>query len=303
MEKRKYDPALIEKISAGKKHTDDDGFVLELKPIPDDSREHVLDPRILEIVKQKKLMFAVRAHGGFRLSNERYRPDKVSYDLTTHVIEVNERLIDVNGDHKIDVFLIRPANATGLLPVMVYLHGGGYTAGNMSLYLQQMKLVAEKAQALVVFPEYRLAPECPFPGPVEDAWATVRWVYENHQELGIDAKRLMVAGDSAGGGLTNACLLLDENHIIQKAFLIYPAVDSTDYRKQTRYHWSYDAYPIIEEQKEFAHSRIERIKGASKVSEKDSLYIQGKTTYDDPLVSVIYTEKAKLKAFPPVIMV
>jgi len=98
-------------------------------------------------------------------------------------------------------------------------------------------------------------------------------------------------------------MVLDENHIIQKAFLIYPAVDSTDYRKQTRYHWSYDAYPIIEEQKEFAHSRIERIKGASRVSEKDSLYIQGKTTYDDPLVSVIYTEKAKLKAFPPVIMV
>lgn len=126
----------------------------------------------------------------------------------------------------------------------------------------------------------------------------MQWVAEHADELNVDLNRLMVAGDSAGGALTNACLLKDENGLIKKAFEIYPAVDSTDYRSQTRYLWSYDAYPILEEQREEAFSRIDRIKNSADVSEAESLYLQGKTSYENPLVSVIYAPAGKNGAIP-----
>ena len=72
-----------------------------------------------------------------------------------------------------------------------------------------MQFIAEQSGATVVFPEYRLAPETPYPGAHEDAYATVRYVYENAEELHIDREKIMVAGDSAGGLLSNACAIRD----------------------------------------------------------------------------------------------
>lgn len=79
-------------------------------------------------------------------------------------IDVDERLIDIGHDHKIDIYLYRRQTDQGCLPVLIYLHGGGMMAGDMRLFANQMRLIAELAHAVVVFPEYRLAPECPYPG-------------------------------------------------------------------------------------------------------------------------------------------
>jgi acetyl esterase len=300
---RKYAKQLLDQIHA-KEHVETvDGVPVLMKPVPDDDRPHVLDPRLLDVIRMKRKMFAQRAQKGYRLSQERYRPDKVTEDLCTVEIDVDEKLIDIGHDHKIDIYLYRRHADQGCLPVLIYLHGGGMTAGDMRLFANQMRLIAELAQAVVVFPEYRLAPECPYPASIEDAWGTVQWVAEHADELNVDLNRLMVAGDSAGGALTNACLLKDENGLIKKAFEIYPAVDSTDYRKQTRYSWSYDAYLIVEEQREDVFSRIDRIKNSAGVSEAESLYLQGKTNYENPLVSVIYAPAERLAQFPPLTIV
>ena len=80
-------------------------------------------------------------------------------------------------------------------------------------------------------------------------------------------------------------------------------MDSTEYRRQTRYVWSYDAYPILEEQREEAFSRIDRIKNSAGVSEAESLYLQGKTSYENPLVSVIYAPAERMAQFPPMVIV
>lgn len=280
-----------------------DGVSIVMKKVPDDERYNVMDPRVLEIAKQKKKMFCEREQTGFKLSNERNRPDKITYDLTSVPITVHEQLIPIAHDHQINLYTYRRADATDNVPVLIYFHGGGFTAGDMKLYANQMKLIAELSHALVVFPEYRLAPECPFPGAIEDGIGGIAWVVEHAKELNIDAERLIVAGDSAGGSLTNACLLNDQQKLIKKALEIYPSTDMSDYTKQTQYTWSYDAYPIIEEQKEYAYSRIDRIKHASELRAEDSLYIQGKTTYEDPLVSVMYASKESLQQFPPMVIV
>ena len=93
----------------------------------------------------------------------------------------------------------------------------------------------------------------------------------------------MVAGDSAGGSLTNACVLQDEKGIIRKIMGIYPSWDGSDYHEQTAYTWSYDAYEVADEDKKLAYSRIDRIKSSvdKDPDSSNSLYLQGHTTSHD----------------------
>lgn len=307
MPERKYDLALVDAIREKQYIAEVDGIEILFKPVPDDDRKHVMDPRLFEIAANKKKMFKDRAKSGYRLSNERFRPDKVTIDLTTTNVLCDERLIPVNDDHMIDIYIYRKEDDEGRekLPVMIYLHGGGFTAGDMHLYANQMKYIAEQAHAVIIFPEYRLSPECPFPGPIDDCFATIQYVYENADELNIDREKIMVAGDSAGGSLTNACVQLDEKGIIKKIFELYPAWDTRKRDSVSEYDWSYDAYPVIAEHEEVARSRIDRIKGnfdEPTSSTIDNLYLQGKTEATNPLVSAICASDEVLKRFPRTII-
>lgn len=302
---RKYDKGLVDKIREKEYVKNVDGIDILFKPVPDDDREHVMDPRLYATAKKKKAMFKERGKGGYSLLNERYRPDKVTYDLNETEIETDERLISVNDDHMIDIFLYRRKDDEGKkLPVMIYLHGGGWTAGNVHLYEKQMKLIAEKAHAVTVFPEYRLAPECPFPGPIDDCYATVNYIYDHADELNIDKDKLMVAGDSAGGGLTNSCVIKDisDRKIIKEVFELYPSFDARNPKDVKEFTWSYDVYPMLEEQADVIHSRIDRIRLGHENTSEDSLYIQRKTTLDDPLISPMCASEEILKQFPSMII-
>ena len=208
---RLYDKALVAKIHANQFTKEVDGIPVLFKPVPDAEPAH-LDPRLREIIIKKRTMFANRAKAGWTLSSERYRPDKVTYDLIETPVDCTEQLIPIGG-HKIDIYIYRTANIQPNAPVLVYLHGGGFTAGDIHLFGKQMQYIAEQSGAVVVFPEYRLAPENPFPAPVEDAWGTVQWVHAHAAELGADPAKLMVAGDSAGGSLTNACEPVSYTHL------------------------------------------------------------------------------------------
>lgn len=299
---RTYDASLVQAMRAKERVVLVDGMPTVMKPVPDDDREHVLDPRVREVAARKRAMFAERAEraGGYSLANERFRPDKVTCDLTTEDIAEAERLIDVSGTHKIDVFTYRSASAPRPSKALVFLHGGGFTAGNERIYHNQMRFLAQLTGALVVFPDYRLAPENPFPAAIEDAMATVEWVCDHAGELGVDAGRVMVAGDSAGGSLTCSCLLKDERRLIARAYLLFPACDSSDYRTQMLYRWSEDLYPVAEADRELVWSRIDRIRGGQVPTSEESIYVQGKTTLDDPLVSVVYASDEQLSAMPPI---
>ena len=95
-----------------------------------------------------------------------------------------------------------PVSASGpRLPGLIYFHGGGFVLGNLDTHDSTCRLLANASGCRVVSIDYRLAPEHKFPAAVDDAWAATKWVVDHSSDLGIEAKRLAVGGDSAGANL------------------------------------------------------------------------------------------------------
>ena len=93
------------------------------------------------------------------------------------------------------------------LPVLLFLHGGGFSIGGLETHDSLCRQLALRAGVALVALDYRLAPEHPFPGAVDDAWAAMRWLARDAASLGLDGSRLAVGGDSAGGTLAAVCAL------------------------------------------------------------------------------------------------
>ena len=116
----------------------------------------------------------------------------------------------------------------GLSPALMFFHGGGWVVGNLDTHDVACRKLADEGELMVISVDYRLAPEHKFPAAVEDAITATKWVAANARELGIDASRLSVGGDSAGGNLAAVVAIAarDGNGpAIAGQVLIYPAVD------------------------------------------------------------------------------
>jgi acetyl esterase len=117
----------------------------------------------------------------------------------------------------------------GARPLIVYFHGGGFVFCSLDTHDGTCRRLANATGAVVVSVDYRLAPECPFPGPLDDCYAATVWAHEHAADLGADGDQLVVAGDSAGGNLAAATTLLAREHAgppIVHQILIYPVIDA-----------------------------------------------------------------------------
>jgi acetyl esterase len=126
-----------------------------------------------------------------------------------------------------------PAEGGGPHPLLVFFHGGGFMYGDLDTHDGVCRLLCRHAGAHVLAVDYRLAPEHPFPAAVEDARGALSWAGAHAQELGADAARLGVAGDSAGGNLAAVVSQLaarDGGPAPLVQLLIYPATDCTSRR-------------------------------------------------------------------------
>lgn len=120
-------------------------------------------------------------------------------EQSVHVID------DTTG---VAVTVHRPAGLDGPAPALYWIHGGGYIMGSVDMDAFMFDRRCPELGIVGVSIDYRLAPETPFPGPLEDTYAGLAWVFANADDLGIDPTRIGIGGVSAGGGLCSALALL-----------------------------------------------------------------------------------------------
>lgn len=148
--------------------------------------------------------------------------------------QIEDRAIPVGPHGSVKLRIFRPSEpgperANARLPVVMYLHGGGWVLGDADTYDYFMREVTNGAESAVVFVEYRRAPEARYPALVEECYAATKWVADHASELGVNAGRLAVAGDSAGGNMSAAVCQLAKQRggpEISAQVLIYPATDT-----------------------------------------------------------------------------
>jgi acetyl esterase len=128
----------------------------------------------------------------------------------------------------LSVRLYLPSQAKSL-PVLVYLHGGGWVAGSVETHDPFCRLLSEAAVMIVVSVEYRLAPEHPYPAALDDALIAVEWAANHAAEWGGNAEKLLIGGDSAGANLAavtaNRLCAETEAHGLSALMLLYPVTD------------------------------------------------------------------------------
>ncbi|WP_406415130.1 alpha/beta hydrolase [Streptomyces sp. NBC_01614] len=144
---------------------------------------------------------------------------------------VDEEWVTVSGGPtgEVKARIVRPAGATGALPVIIYIHGAGWVFGNAHTHDRLVRELAVGTGAAVVFPEYDLSPEARYPVAVEQNYAVARWVVGEGAGKGLDAGRIAVAGDSVGGNMTAALTLMAKQRgdvpLVQQV-LFYPVTDA-----------------------------------------------------------------------------
>jgi len=132
------------------------------------------------------------------------------------------------GAPAVRVLLHRPTGVTGRRPALLHIHGGGYVFGAPEFNDLSNRMLAVELGCVICSVDYRLAPEHPHPAPLEDCFAALRWLHDQASSLEIDATRLGVMGESAGGGLAAALALLTRDRggpTFAFQHLIYPMID------------------------------------------------------------------------------
>lgn len=157
----------------------------------------------------------------------------------------------------ISIVVVRPAHTNGSLPAVVYTHGGGWVLGNFGTHERLVRDLAAQSGAAIVFVNYTPSPEARYPVAIEQVYGTLEWVAMRGAELGLDGSRLAVPGDSVGGNMTAAAVLLAKERggpSIRYQALLYPvtnaAFDTGSYEEfadgpwltGTAMRWFWDAY-------------------------------------------------------------
>ena len=135
-------------------------------------------------------------------------------------------------EHKLKLLILRPAKPSPGAPGVLWIHGGGFATGMAGMvYMSRAMVLVKKHGAVVVAPEYRLAGKHPYPAALEDCYAALQFMEEHARELGIHPQKLLVGGESAGGGLTAAlCMYARDKGGPSIAFQLplYPMLDNRD---------------------------------------------------------------------------
>ncbi len=251
---RKYSQELLDKIKEKQQIIQWEGVDILMKPIPDCDEEGKMDTRLYRDSKKmatiirfmpKSLMKLDASPKSIERLREMFNGVK-SISIASPRIEVLHKTIKGLDNNDIPFRVYLPIERKESLPVLYYIHGGGFFGGHMGVVDQLVKMIVEKFNIIAVSIDYRLAPENPYPKGHEDCYEGLKWVYVHCQEFGGNPKNIFVAGDSAGGNLTQYCTtrdLEDGTHMVKGQLLLYPTVNMGGIDDKYS-HWSTEKYSI-----------------------------------------------------------
>ena len=258
--------------------------------------QHVLEPEaraFADATSQPPFLADLGVDGARKLLDDVQAAPIAKPDVTDEWITVPAEVGDVR------VRIVKPAGTTTDLPVVLFVHGGGWVLGNAGTHDRLVRDLATGADAAIVFVEYDRSPEAHHPVAVEQAYATARWIMNEGAAKGLDASRLAIAGDSVGGNMAAVVAILAKKRgdvaFIHQS-LYYPVTDAgqdTDsYREFAEgFHlradamaWFWDSYlPDLDARKDVTASPllapIDELKGLPEtfliVDENDVLRDEG----------------------------
>src|SRR6267142_1026813 len=246
-----------------------------------DQKKPVLEP------KTQAFIDAVNAQGGKPLYELSYKDarkvleDAQSGNVTKLPANVEERVLPVGPQGEVSVRIYRPIGAVGLLPVVMYFHGGGWILGSKNTHDRLLRDLVNGTDAAFVFVNYTPSPEAQFPVPIEQDYAATRHIAEHGKDFGLDTSRLAVAGDSVGGNMVAVVTQLANERkgpVIRYQVLFYPVTDASltqesyeefangPWLTRAAMEWFWDAYaPNTEDRKKVTASPLsatpDRLKG------------------------------------------
>ena len=143
-------------------------------------------------------------------------------------ITITEKTIKQDGQ-TVKINIVKPLNAKGLIPVFMFFHGGGWVLGDFPTHKRMVRDLVVKSGAAAVFVNYTPSPEAHYPVAINQAYAATKWVSEHGKEIGIDGKRLAVAGNSVGGNMATVVALMAKDKKgpeIKLQVLFWPVTDA-----------------------------------------------------------------------------
>ncbi len=251
---KKYSDELLNQIQQKQKEVCINGVHVLMKPIPDCDEEGMMDPRLYHDNKKMATMMRFMPKSLMKMNTSPKSIERLrgmfngvkSEPIASDQIEVLPQTIKGLDDNDIPIQIYLPIERRENMPVLYYIHGGGFFAGHMGVVDQLVKMIVEKFNIVAVSIDYRLAPENPYPKGHEDCYEGLKWVYQHIEDYGGDIHHIFVAGDSAGGNLTQYCTTRDkedESHMVKGQLLLYPTVNMAGIDDEDS-HWSLERYQI-----------------------------------------------------------
>jgi acetyl esterase len=203
--------------------------------------------------------------------------------------EIENRTIPGGPGGHTSITIVRPANSSNeTLPVVIYIHGGGWVLGGFDIHERLVRKLANKANAVMVFINYTPSPEAKYPIAIEQAYATTKWVAENGKTINVNSSRLAVVGDSVGGNMAAAMTMLAKERggpPIRFQVLFYPVTDASF---DTPSYMTYqNGYWLLRDGMKWFWSN----------------YLTDQTNVKDPTVSPLQASIEQLKGLPPALII
>lgn len=185
-----------------------------------------LTPKIKEVLNHLEKIHVFQGEDPLDISRKNY--DAMAQQLSgkKEVVSIIEEFSIPSKKHQIPVRLYRPKGKTANSAAIIYIHGGWFISGDYETHDAIVRKLSNATGAVVLFVDYRLAPENPFPAGLNDCKDATEWLISNAENLGIDTQKIGIIGDSAGGALATA-LSTELGSQLKFQVLIYPASDNS----------------------------------------------------------------------------